>query len=200
MAEVQNLLLYRLNIRNGSKGLAPISLQEASPCVTCSRFNHVELDFLMMAIEWQNMFRQGLSEGPSQQGRSNYPSTYSNHYNTPIFNNSSQNTGFRRNNDQHYPASYNGQQQHQQSYPNQRQSSFVSPIQRQAFTQAPRQTAPASDPILSAISQLMEQMTQMNSRVDEIQEFVKTIAQPTTEKGVSKLHLLTNYPRRPQLT
>ena len=37
MAEVQNLLLDRLNIRNGSEGLAPVSLQEASPCATCSR-------------------------------------------------------------------------------------------------------------------------------------------------------------------
>ena len=30
MAEVQNLLLDRLNIRNGSEGLAPVSLQEVS--------------------------------------------------------------------------------------------------------------------------------------------------------------------------
>ena len=30
MAEVQNLLLDRLNIRNGFEGLAPVSLQEAS--------------------------------------------------------------------------------------------------------------------------------------------------------------------------
>ena len=29
----------------------------------------------------------------------------------------------------------------------------------QAYTQAPRQTTPASDPILEAISQLMEKMT-----------------------------------------
>ena len=35
MAEVQNLLLYRLNICNGSEGLAPVSLQEASQCATC---------------------------------------------------------------------------------------------------------------------------------------------------------------------
>ena len=36
MAEVQNLLLDRFNICNGSKGLAPVSLQEASPYATCS--------------------------------------------------------------------------------------------------------------------------------------------------------------------
>ena len=35
MAEVQNLLLDRLNIRNGSKGLALVSLQESSPCANC---------------------------------------------------------------------------------------------------------------------------------------------------------------------
>ena len=58
----------------------------------------------------------------------------------------------------------NGQQQ---TYPNQRQSSFVPLTQLQAFTQAPRQTTPAFDPILDAILQLMEQM-------DEIQDFIKT--------------------------
>ena len=65
---------------------------------------------------------------------------------------------------------------------NQKQSSFVPLTQPQAYTQAPRQTAPASDPILGAISQLMEQMTQMNSCVDEIQDFVKTNVQPMTNK------------------
>ena len=59
MAEVQNLLLDRLDIRNGSEGLAPVSLQEASPCATCSRFDHVELDCPVMAIQGQNMYRQG---------------------------------------------------------------------------------------------------------------------------------------------
>ena len=49
MAEVQNLLLDQLNIRNGSEGVRPVSLQEASPCATCSRFDHVELDCPVMA-------------------------------------------------------------------------------------------------------------------------------------------------------
>ena len=151
MAEVQNLLLDRLNICNGSEGLAPISLQEASACANCSRFDHIELDCPLMSIQGQNMFRQGASGGPIQQGRPNYPGTYPNYYNTPVFNNSSQNTGFRRNNDQPYPPQYNGQQQ-QQSYPNQRQSSFVLPTQPQTYTQAPRQTAPTFDPILDVIS------------------------------------------------
>ena len=38
------------------------------------------------------------------------------------------------------------------------------------------------DPILRAISQLMEQITRMNSCVDEIQDFVKMNVQPTTDK------------------
>ena len=99
MTEVQNLLLHRLNIRNGSKGLALVSLQEVSPCATCSIFDHVELDCPMMAIQGQNMYIQGPSGGPSQQRQSNYPGTYPNQYNTPVFNNSSQNNGYRRNND-----------------------------------------------------------------------------------------------------
>ena len=36
MAEVQNLLLDRLNIRNSSEGLTLVSLEEASPCAYCS--------------------------------------------------------------------------------------------------------------------------------------------------------------------
>ena len=180
MAEVQNLLLDRLNIRSGSKRLAPVSLQEVSPYANCSRFDHIELDCPVMAIQRQNMYRQGLSGGPTQQGRQNFLGTYPNYYNTPVFNNSLQNNGFQRNNDQSYPPQYNGQQQ-QQSYPNQRQSSVVTPTQPQANTQAPRQTAPASDLILGAISQLMDQMTWMNSHVDEIQDFVKTNVQLKTE-------------------
>ena len=125
--------------------------QVAWPCANCSRFDHIELNCLVMAIQGQNMFRQSPSGGPTQQGRPNFSGTYPNYYNTPIFNNPTQNAGFRRNNDQPYPPQYNGQQQ-QQSYPNQRQSSFVPPTQPQAYTQAPRQTAPACDPILDAIS------------------------------------------------
>ena len=97
-----------------------------------------------MAIQGQGMYRQGLSGGPSQQGRPNYPGNYSNQYNTPVFNNSLQNNGYRRNNDQPYPPQYNSQQ----NYPNQRPSSFVPLTQPQAYTQAPCQTTPASDPIL----------------------------------------------------
>ena len=51
MIEVQNPLLNQLNILNGSEGLAPISLQEASLCANCSRFNHIKLDCPVMAIQ-----------------------------------------------------------------------------------------------------------------------------------------------------
>ena len=150
MAEVENLLLDRLNIRNGSEGLAPVALHEASPCATCSKFDHFELDYPVMEIQGQNAFRPGPSGGPTQQGRENFLGTYPNYYNTHVFKFFSQNTVFRRNNDQSYPPPYNGQQQ--KNYPNQRQSSFISLTQPQAFTQAPRQTTPASDPVLGAIS------------------------------------------------
>ena len=190
MAEVQNLLLDRLNIRNGSEGLTPVSLHEASPCATCLRLDHVELDFPVMAIQGQRMHRQGPSGGPSQQGRPNYLGNYPNQYNTPVLNNSPQNNGYRRNKDQPYPPQYNSQQ----NYPNQRKTSFVPPTQPQAYTQAPCQTTPASDPILGAISQLMEQMTRMNSRVDEIQDFIKMNVQPTTEKKGKQVTFIDQLP------
>ena len=167
MAEVLSLLLNRLNIRNGSEGLAPVSLQEASSYADCSRFDHIKLDCSVMAIQGQDMFKQGPSRGPTQQRQPNYSGTYHKYYNTPIFNNPSQNARFRRNNDQPYPPPYNGHHQHQ-PYANQRQSSFIPPTQPHAYTQAPCQIALAADPILDAILQLMEQMTRMNSCVDEI--------------------------------
>ena len=195
MAEVQNLLLDRLNIRNGSKGLAPVSLQEASSCANCSRFDHIELECPVMAIQGQGIFRQGSSGGPTQQGRPNYSGAYPNYYNTHVFNNNpSQHARFRKYNDQPYPPSYNGQQQHQQPYTNQRSSSFVPQTQPQAYTQAPRQTALALDPILEAISQLMEQMMRMNSRVEEIQDFVKTKLQPTTNKKGKQVTFTNQLP------
>ena len=82
MAEVQNLLLDRFHIRNGSEGLAPVALQEASPCAHCSRLDHVEMDCPIMAIQGQGIYRQGPPGGPSQQGRPNYQGTYPNYFNT----------------------------------------------------------------------------------------------------------------------
>ena len=73
-----------------------------------------------------------------------------------------------------YPPYSTGQQQNlqQQPYANARQSTYILP--QKSYNQAPRPTAPSADPILGAISQLMEQMSKMNSRVDEIQDFIKT--------------------------
>ena len=51
MLEVQNLQQDRLNIQNGSKRLTPISLQEASPCVNCSRLNCVKIGCPVMTIQ-----------------------------------------------------------------------------------------------------------------------------------------------------
>ena len=162
MVEVQNLLLDRLNIHNGSQGLAPFLLQEALSCVNCSRFDHIELECPVMAIQGQTC-----SQKVHQEDRLNTDDLII-RVHTIFLNNPTQNAGFWRNNDQPYPPSYNGQQQQHQPYANQRQSSFIPPTQPQAYTQAPSQTAPASDPILDAISQSMEQITWMNSRVDKI--------------------------------
>ena len=49
--EVQNLLLDRFNICYSYEGLVLVSLQEAAPCAYCSRFDHVELDCPIMAIQ-----------------------------------------------------------------------------------------------------------------------------------------------------
>ena len=129
MAEVQNLLVDRFHIRNGSEGLAPVALQEASPCAHCSRLNHVEMDCLIMAIQGQGMYRQGPLGGQSQHRRPNYQGTYPNYFNNPIYNNPMHLQGFRRNTDQTYPPYNTGQQQNsqQQPYANARQSTYIPP-------------------------------------------------------------------------
>ena len=66
MVEVQNLLLDRFHICYGSEGLAPVALQEASPCAHCSRLDHVKMDCPIMAIQGQGMYRQGPPGGQSQ--------------------------------------------------------------------------------------------------------------------------------------
>ena len=76
MAKVQNLLLDQHNICNGSEGLTPVSLQEALPCANCSRFDHVELECPVMAIQGHGIFKQGPSGGVTQHGRPNFPGAY----------------------------------------------------------------------------------------------------------------------------
>ena len=131
MAEVQNLLLDRFHIRNGSEGLALVALQDALPCAHCSRLDHIKMDCPIMPIQGQGMYRQGPRGGPSQQGRPNYPGTYPNYYTNPVvYNNPTQHAGFRRNTDQVYRPSYNaGQQQNlqPQPYSNTRQSTYIPP-------------------------------------------------------------------------
>ena len=114
-------MMNKVNICNVSKGLTPVSLQEVSRRANCSRFDHVKLDFLVMAIQEQGMYRQGPSRGSTQQGHPNYPRLCTNCNNNLVINNNPlQHVGFRRKIDHTYPPSYNSQQKFQQPYANQR--------------------------------------------------------------------------------
>ena len=79
-----------------------------------------------------------------------------------------------------------GQQQNSllQPYANARQSTYIRP--QQSYNQAPQPTAPSADPILGAISQLMEQMSRMNLHVDEIHDFVKMNIPTSTDNKKGK--------------
>ena len=142
-----------------------------------------------MAIQGQGMYRQGPPGGQSQQGRPSYQGTHPTYFNNHVYHNPMQHQqqqGFRRNADQMYHPYSTDQQQNsqQQPYANARQSTYI-PSQ-QSYNQAPRPTAPSADPILGTISQLMEQMRRMNSRVDEIQDFVKTNIPTSTDNKKGK--------------
>ena len=84
-----------------------------------------------------------------------------------------------------YPPYITGQQQDSQEQPlaNSRQSTYIPP---QSYNQVPRPTEPSTDPILDALSRLMEQMNRMNSRVDEIQDFVTTHIPTSTDNKKGK--------------
>ena len=142
MAEVQNLVLDRFHIRHGSEGLTPVALQEASPCAHCSRLDHVEMDFPIMAIQGQGIYRQGPQPGQIQQGRPNYEGTHQNYFNNLVYNpmQQQQQQGLRRNTDQTYPPYSTGQQQdsQQQPFTNSRQSTYIPP--QQSYNQVPRPT------------------------------------------------------------
>ena len=149
------------------------------------------------------MYRQCSPGGQSQQGRSSYQGTQPTYFNNPVYHNPMQHKqqGFRRNTDQMYPPYSTGQQQNsqQQAYANARQSTYIPP--QKSYNQAPWPTTPYADPILGAISQLMEQINRMNSRVDEIQDFVKrNIPTSTDNKKGKQVSFETNYHRKPLST
>ena len=57
VAKVKNLLLDRLNIWNDFERLTLITLQGTSLCTHCSRLDHIELNYHIMVVQWQGMFR-----------------------------------------------------------------------------------------------------------------------------------------------
>ena len=75
LTESQNLIMDLLKIRPGYDGLVPVSHVDVSPCSHCSSFEHVELDYPVMAIQGPYSFRPNPTTylGLSQGGRSKYP-------------------------------------------------------------------------------------------------------------------------------
>ena len=51
LTKAQNLIMDSLKIRPGFEGLAPVSHFDVSLCSHCSSFEHVELDYPVMAIQ-----------------------------------------------------------------------------------------------------------------------------------------------------
>ena len=94
MAEVQNLLLNKLKIKNGSEGLAPATHDEMADCAPYSSFEHVEIECPVMPVYGQGAPPHG---SPYQPGRA--PHSMQANYNNPGYYISSphQLSGFGRN-------------------------------------------------------------------------------------------------------
>ena len=87
LTKAQNLIMDSLKIRPGSDGLALVSHVDVSPCSHCSSFEHVKLNWPVMATQRPFPFRPNPTSYPglSQAGRSNYPNQGYSSFHNPSY-------------------------------------------------------------------------------------------------------------------
>ena len=180
LMEAQNLIMDSLKVRPGFDGLAPVSHIDVSPCSHCSSFDHVELDYPVMAIQGQFPFRPNHTTYPglSQAGRSTYPNQgYSTFHNpTHAHQWSGQHTS--------YNQPYGSAAQHMG---NPRPTSFAPSIPR-AVTPPPAvpPPAPSNDPVMSALAQMMSKINEDSDRLDRVEGAKAQCSDASTEQRKGK--------------
>ena len=181
-----------LKIRPGSDGLALVSHVDVLLCSHCSSFEHVELDYPVMAIQRQFPFRPNSTTYPglSQVGRSTYPNQGYSSFHNPTYaqQRSGQHTAY------HQP--YGSAPQHMG---NPRPTSFAPDIP-QAVTPPPAvpPPAPSVDPIMSALAQMMSKLNEVSDRLDRVEGAKAQCSDASTEQRKGKrVEFIDQLPSQP---
>ena len=162
LTEAQNLIMDSLKIRLGSDGLTLVSLIDVSPCWYCNSFEHVELDWPVIAIKGPFLFRPNPTTYPglSQASRSNYSNQGYSSFHNPSY--------VQQRNRQHTPyhQPYRSVAQHMG---NSRPTSFALGLPRAVTPpQAIPPPAPSVDPVMSALAQMMSKLNEVSDRLDQV--------------------------------
>ena len=152
-----------LKIRLGYDGLALVSHSNVSPHSRCSNVEHIELYCPVMAIQGPIPFRPNPMPyaGLSQAGRYHHPNEGYSNYNNQSYaqQRSGQHTSF------HQPFG-----SAQQFMGNPRQTQFASCFPQESLpSHAVPPPAASSDPIMSALAQMMSKLTEVSSRLDRVE-------------------------------
>ena len=192
LTEAQNLIMDLLKIRPGSDGLAPVSHVDVSPCSRCSSFEHVELDFPLMAIQGPFPIRPNpfTYPGLSQAGRSNYPNQGYSSFHNPSY--AQQQSGQHTPYDQPYGSS-------PQHMGNSRPTSFAPGLPR-AVTLPPAvpPPAPSGDPVMSVLVQMMSKLNEVSDRLDRVEGAKAQCSDASTEQRKGKrVEFIDQLPSQP---
>ena len=159
LIEAQNLIMDWLKIRSGSDGLAPVAHSNASPCLHCSSFEHVELDCPLMAIQGPFPYRQN-------------PKTYlvlnqacrSHYLNQGYSSNSYYNPSYAQQRSRQHTSFYQTFGSAQQPMGNSRPTPFIfGPPRVVTLPPAVPPLAPSIDPIMSALAQMMSKLNEVSN-------------------------------------
>ena len=162
LTEAHNLIMDSLKIRPGSDGLTPVSHSDVSLYSRCSNVEHVELDCPVMTIQGPVQFRPNPMPYPglSQAGRYHHLNEGYSNYNNPSYaqQRSRQHTSY------HQP--FGSAQQHTGN-PRQTQLTSVFPQESKPSPAIPP-PATSADSIMSALAQMMSNLTEVSDRLDRV--------------------------------
>ena len=163
LTEAHNLIMDSLKIRAGSDGLTPVSHSDVSLHSRCSNVEHVELDCPVMAIQGSVPFRPNPMPyaGLSQAGRYHHPNEGYSNYNNPSY--AQQWSGQHTSYHQPFASAH-------QFMGNPRQTQFASGFPQESLpSHAVPSPTTSTDPIMSALAQMMSKLTEVSGRLDRVE-------------------------------